>query len=265
MATVVIQLGHCYRSTGATGTNGVDGDPNEQEFTHLAGHAAAVRLGDAGHDARIILADDPTYTYGGDAFAAIHCDGSENLSARGASAGYRTAEGQALAAAWKRAYAAEGWSGFRPDNYTAALAGYYGTRNAVNRGNRYAFIAECGFLTSPVDEALLSPPQGPDRFARALTAAVVELFGGQLPAPPAPVLEDDDMPFLLQHPNGTGFLITNSDAVLLDTFEGYEKFGSPIRPTAAKADQIIESARATGLRLEALTADMAAIRAKLGA
>lgn len=185
MAHVVVQVGHYPRKSGATGTGGLDGDPTEQEFNLAAALACDRHLTAAGHSTRVIWADVPTGEYEGDAFVAIHCDGSTSSSARGASVGYRTNEGELLAAAWKRAYAAEGWSGFRPDNYTAALAGYYGTRHAVGQGNRFAFVAEAGFLTSPQDEARLSLPAGPERFARALTAAVVEIFGGHI--------QEDDM------------------------------------------------------------------------
>jgi hypothetical protein len=190
MPLVVIQLGHCYRRTGATGTNGVDGDPNEQEFATAAGNRAAALLRVAGHQARVILADDPASSYRGDAFVAIHCDGSTSSSARGASVGYRNNSGKALAQAWKRAYADRGWSGFRPDNYTPALAGHYGVRRAVEQGNASAFLAEAGFLTSPVDERLLSGASGSERFARALTDAVVAVFGGRAPTPSP---EEDDM------------------------------------------------------------------------
>lgn len=182
MALVIVQLGHCYRTRGATGTGGVDADPTEQEFAAAAGRAALKRLAEAGHRCRLILADAPDSDYaGGDVFVAVHCDGSIHDSARGASVGYRNELGQQAAGLWKAAYHAAGWSGgWRPDNYTAALAGYYGTRTAVEEGTRRAFIVECGFLTSPADERLLWP-DGPDRFAVALTAATVDLFGGTPP------------------------------------------------------------------------------------
>lgn len=173
MAVVVVQLGHCYRRSGATGTAG------EQEFATAAGNACRLRLAQAGHTPKIILADDPLDAYRGDAFVAIHCDGSTSASAHGASVGYRNTPGRELAAGWKRHYAAAGWVGFRPDNYTAALAGYYGVRRAVSVGNTRAFIAEAGFLTNPGDRAKLTAVDGPDRFARALTAVVVDTFGGR--------------------------------------------------------------------------------------
>lgn len=165
MPTLIIQMGHCYRRSGATGTDG------EQTYATLVGDAARRLLnGRGGWMVRLTLADVDDYR--ADAFAAIHCDGSDFSSARGASAGYQTAEGQAFAHAWKRAYAARGWPTFRPDNYTASLAGYYGVRRAVSAGTRRAFIAECGFLTSPTDRALLTAPGGPERVALAIGDAL---------------------------------------------------------------------------------------------
>lgn len=166
MPTLVVQMGHCYRKSGATGTAG------EQDYATLVAREC-VRLlsGLNGWIVNTTLADENDYS--GAAFAAIHCDGSTSSSARGASVGYRTPEGQALGQAFKRAYHTLGWSGgFRPDNYTAALAGYYGVRNAVNAGNRRAFIIECGFMTSPEDRALLVGKGGPGRVAMALGIAL---------------------------------------------------------------------------------------------
>lgn len=201
MARVLLQMGHCFRRTGATGTGGIDADPTEQEFAQAACYAAAAMLRTAGHAPVVIDADEPDSSYRGfDAFFAVHCDGSTSATARGASVGYRTAEGAHLAAAFKQAYYDAGWRGFRPDNYTAALAGYYGVREAVEQGCRHATIVEAGFLTSPQDEALLTPPDGTDRCARAITNAVVALWGG---ARPAPTGRSSDMLTVTTHPDGT--------------------------------------------------------------
>lgn len=200
MALIVVQMGHCYRTSGATGTAGVDADPTEQEFASVTAQACVAELADAGHYGQAILADSPDHLYAGDAFVAIHCDGSTSRTARGASVGYRTSQGQEFAAKWKQRYHEGGWTGFRPDNYTAALAGYYGTREAVAQGNRRAFIAEAGFLTSPADEALLWP-DGPARFARALRLAVVDIFGG-IPVAQPPTMEDEDMRTIVELEDG---------------------------------------------------------------
>lgn len=182
MALIVVQAGHYHRTSGSTGTGGLDGDPTEQEFTWPAANACARLIRGAGHTCRVIHADVSDSSYVGDGFVAIHCDGSTSRDARGASVGYQTSEGKAFADRWKAAYAAEGWAGgWRPDNYTDALAGYYGVDNAIDEGNRRAFILEAGFLTNPANEAALSLPHGPERVARAVARAVVETFGGTPP------------------------------------------------------------------------------------
>jgi hypothetical protein len=168
MPVLVVQKGHCYRTTGATGTSG-----EQQYATSVANACVNLLHGRNGWTVRAILADAGSSAYDGDAFVAIHCDGSTSASARGASVGYRNAAGQSFGQAWKRAYAARGWTGgFRPDNYTEDLHYYYGTGNAVSAGNPRAFIAECGFLTNAQDRALLTGPGGPTRVALAIGDAL---------------------------------------------------------------------------------------------
>lgn len=170
---LVVQMGHCFRTSGATGT------PGEQAFVKAVADVCAEELGKPGPPGRglwhlrVINADEPLEKYAGDAFVAFHCDGSTNQNARGASVGYRNAAGQTLAQAWKHAYGQHGWSGgFRDDNYTENLKKYYGTRKAVEAGNQRAFIAECGFLTNRDDKALLTGPGGVSRVVRALFDAL---------------------------------------------------------------------------------------------
>lgn len=213
MSVLVLQRGHCYRTTGATGTTG------EQAFATAVANAAMVYIhGLAGWVVRSILADAPSSSYQGDAFVAVHCDGSIHASARGASAGYTTPEGQAFAQAWKAFYRARGWiGGFRPDNYTSALQGYYGTRLARGQGNRVAFILEAGFLTSPADRDLLH-----DRGAERVALALADALGIRQPVADQPAPDqfgDLDMVRLVhgsnrdiipnsasaQHPNGVAY------------------------------------------------------------
>lgn len=202
MALIVIQAGHYPRKTGATGTGGLDGDPTEQEFNIAAAQACATEIAKIGHQARVIWADVPNDHYRGAGFVAIHCDGSLNRTARGASVGYRNNAGHDFAQAWKQAYYNEGWRGFRPDNYTLALSGYYGTRRALEAGNPRAFIAEAGFLTNPQDEAMLSLPGGPLRFARSIAKAVQAVFGVVNTGPSvAELIQEEDEMFLYSAPN----------------------------------------------------------------
>jgi hypothetical protein len=168
MPVLVVQRGHCYRTSGATGTAG------EQPYAASVANACVNLLhGRGGWTVRAILADESISRYAGDAFVAIHCDGSTSSTARGASVGYRNRAGQLFGQAWKRAYAARGWTGgFRPDNYTAALQGYYGTGNAIAQGNERAFIAECGFMTNPQDRQLMTMEGGAARVALAIGDAL---------------------------------------------------------------------------------------------
>jgi hypothetical protein len=175
MPTLVVQRGHCNRKTGKTGTAG------EQAYvTRVADACHSLLNGRDGWVVKRTLAD--VNDYSGSAFVAVHCDGSTSSSARGASVGYRTPEGQTFGQAWKLAYARRGWPVFRPDNYTDALAGYYGTVNAIKAGNRRAIVVECGFRTSPEDRALLDGQGGPERVALAIGDALGITAG-----------EDDDM------------------------------------------------------------------------
>jgi peptidoglycan hydrolase-like protein with peptidoglycan-binding domain len=183
VSLLVLQRGHYPRKTGSTGTSGLDADPTEQEFAVKAVRTIAAAAQDAGWQVRTINADVPLNNYGGDAFVAVHCDGSVHRTAKGASVGYRTTQGASFGAAFKAAYYAAGWRGFRPDNYTAALAGYYGTGKAVAMGNRRAIIVESGFLTNPTDEGVLQARGHQllaDAVVRALTGVAVP------PRPPVP-------------------------------------------------------------------------------
>lgn len=183
MPRLVIQQGHCYRTTGATGTGG------EQQFaTSVASRCVDLLDGVRGWDVVPVLADAPQSAYRGEAFVAVHADGSVSPGAHGASVGYQTPEGQAVAHAWLTHYHRLGWSGFRPDNYTSALAGYYGVRNSVSAGNRSAFILEAGFLTNPIDRAQLQSPAGVTRVATAIGYAL-----GILTNSPDPDTEDNEM------------------------------------------------------------------------
>lgn len=179
---VWIQRGHCFRTSGSTGTTG------EQDYVDAVADRAARLLVDRGHRVHVALAD--TYPVGDwDLFIALHCDGSTSPTASGASVGYRTDAGQRVARLWKARFAARGWPyGFRDDNYTPALAGYYGTGWARAEGIDRAFILEHGFLTNPDrDRAWLRSDEGREAAALAL-ADVVAIEADDEP------IEEDDMP-----------------------------------------------------------------------
>lgn len=178
---IVVQRGHVPRTRGATGA------PGEQAFAVEAADRVRHHVTRLGHRARIIDADPSARSYRGDVFVALHYDSSSSPSASGASVGYQSLEGRELAHAWKRHYAANGWHrGFRGDNYTRALAGYYGVRQALEQGNQRAMIVEAGFHTNAGDRALLVSPGGPERVALAVAAAIVDVVGATCPPAPAP-------------------------------------------------------------------------------
>lgn len=197
---LVVQLGHCYRTRGATGTAG------EQEFATAVGKACIALIhGRGGWHVRLILADDHDRDHlHADAFVAIHADGSTNPNARGASVGYQTNAGRAFGHAWKRCYQARKWTGgFRGDNYTDALAQYYGVREAVEAGTAAAIIIEAGFLTNPGDRAILRAADGPARVALAIRDALgipdhADNSQGGGAAPPAVRKRKDESMFFVR-------------------------------------------------------------------
>ena len=100
-----------------------------------------------GHRVYVLTADEPVPKT--DVFIAFHQDGSNSSAAHGASVGYQTSLSRAYATTWKALYQAAGWpGGFRPDNYTPGLRGYYGFRKAQSR---VEVIFEHGFATNHSD------------------------------------------------------------------------------------------------------------------
>lgn len=163
MKTLVIQLGH----QGRPPNPGSRGAPGEQEFTALIGQRAGM-LNRDGWQVRTVIADPPRELYRGDAFFAVHADGSLDPNVRGASIGYQNREGQILAQAWNWNYVQEGYPGelWKPNNYTDDLHYYYGVREAIAAGNIRACIIECGTITNAVDKALMMGH--PERVLRAI-------------------------------------------------------------------------------------------------
>ena len=201
MAKIAIQKGHCFRKTGATGTNG------EQEFNNKLGNLIAARLKLRGHTPRIFLADaDPPAGF--DAAIALHADGSVSPQARGASIGYPDAarygqtahdRGRALGKAWKQAYQAHGWpGGFRADNYTTGLSKYYGHRRALDAGIPRSLVVEHGFMTNAKDRAWMLDHL--ERIAQSHVDAVETVLGhqtesGATPTPGEYVVQKGDTLF----------------------------------------------------------------------
>lgn len=176
---IVVQMGHCFRKTGATGTT------REQEFASKVGPKLRDALVARGHKVTLIGADEPVPR--SNAFIALHTDGSSNPKRRGGSVGYPDAKSGILARAWKRAHQRNGYSaGFHPDNYTAALGGYYGFRKAVAE---YEFLAEHGFTTNPEDQKWLF--DNIDSCVMAHVEAIGEVIGH--PRPLAQQIKENGM------------------------------------------------------------------------
>lgn len=147
MARILVQRGHCFRRSGATGTH------REQEFTSAIGTELVARLRELGHDVSLLNADDDLPKRG-DAFVALHCDGSSNRARRGASVGYPDRRGGQLAAVWKEEHARAGFpGGFLADNYTTGLSNYYGYRRTACT---FEFLAEHGTTTNAADETWIA-------------------------------------------------------------------------------------------------------------
>jgi hypothetical protein len=186
VTTVVLQRGHVPRTTGAVGA------PGEQAYARGVATRTVPLLQALGVTVRIIDADEPDARYRGDLFFALHYDGGPP-AARGASVGWRTPEGRALAALWKAAYrkhAGNRVGPFRADNYTAALAGYYGHGAAVRVGNRPAVILEGGFGSHTAEGPWLRSDAGMTACALAIRDAVADHLGRAIPAatPPEDVM-----------------------------------------------------------------------------
>lgn len=172
MSLVVLQRGHCFRHSGATGT------AHEQDWNVAACDAAAAALNAVGHTTRIIDADVKLSEYKGDFFIAIHGDGNEDKTVRGASVGWRLTADKTMAQIWKQEYANAGWpSGFHADNNTKDLHLYYGTGNAHDQGTPRAICVEGGFLTNADDRAILLSDQGPKMMATAIVNTIQQLEG----------------------------------------------------------------------------------------
>lgn len=210
--TLVVQMGHVPRTTGATGTSG--GGVTEQQYARLVASACQRHLHGRGDwSVRVIDADVPTASYRGDAFVAIHCDGG-GASAHGAAVGHQSEPGRAAAQRFKTAYVARGWDrGLLADNHTANLHFYYGVADAIDVKNATAWIVECGFLTNAEDRARLTEPGGPDRVALAIGDAL-GIPTASTPTPVEPEEEDPMIAFITcLSPNQSAALLSGGQVV----------------------------------------------------
>lgn len=219
---VIVQMGHCFRKTGSTGTSGHRG--TEQEFVSIVGPKMVEWLTFAGLTARTVLADEAIPS--SKVFIALHQDGSTNASARGASIGYppSNGDGRDLGQLWKAMYQQAGWpSGFRPDNYTSALSGYYGFRKT---NADVKLLIEHGFATNVADENWMWDhiPQ----IARVNADAVVRFL-----QPLTPQEEDEDMVTLIDSTTGDGWVANGTKARPLTNVGAWmASWDGPVRRSA---------------------------------
>jgi hypothetical protein len=207
MATIVIQMGHVARTSGATGTMW-----EQQAVREIAGRLDPA-LRDRGHTVRVIGADDAVPA--SDVFVALHCDGSNDINRRGASVGYPDADGERLAKAWKRAHQRAGYSGgFHADNYTENLRRYYGFRKSRAR---FRFLAEHATTTCPADLGWLRANL--DAVAGAHVAAIGEVCGHPVDTAARAHLAVDPTTAAVDvtaHPDGAIWTFTGDGRVLCE-------------------------------------------------
>ena len=188
VATVAIQRGHCFRRTGSTGTSGrlPDGRrKTEQEYADALAQQTAREMRRAGHTVHVLTADEAVPRC--DVFLAFHQDGSSNSSAGGASIGYPPGNERSAryGSIWKSLYQASHWDrGFRPDNYTSALRGYYGYRRT---SAPVKVLMEHGFATNPSEQQLMWTHI---HEAARVHAAALQTYLGQ---PAGAIVTGDDM------------------------------------------------------------------------
>jgi hypothetical protein len=172
MATITVQMGHCFR-VPIPGKSVRTGGRGEQKFAKEVADRLGPLLEQRGHTVRVITADERVKGKA-DVFVALHTDGTSDTGVRGASTGFPDAEGQRLAAAWKRAHQRAGYAGgFLSDNRTANLRKYYGFRD--HDQHRFRFLAEHGMHSNDDDFEFLHSNFG--ACADAHVAAVSEILG----------------------------------------------------------------------------------------
>lgn len=199
MTVVAVQRGHCFRKSGSTGTY------REQEMVSQIGSLIKTGLEMAGLECHLLLADPPGRIYPeADMFLALHCDGSVNSAARGASFFYPTWSGVEhyfdipetlrYADLWKDYHqdpqgAAYG-GGIRSDNYVSEVGRtFYAWRAdrvqsglGVKPGTSVVCLCEHYFATNAIDDKWAWDNQVHD-IADAHLSSIIDLFGKPVPEP----------------------------------------------------------------------------------
>ena len=181
--SITIQRGHCFRKSGSTGT------VREQEFTNALGTSLTNKLQGLGWEVHLVNADPPGRQYPKTKyFLALHCDGSTNASAHGASYFYPPRD-QNVTPAWGQAWQAAHqqiagyrW-GFRRPNYVSSVStGFYAWRDSrVQSGQgtpaEVCMLCEHYFATNGDEAAWAWSPGTIDKMADAHVAALLAVAG----------------------------------------------------------------------------------------
>jgi N-acetylmuramoyl-L-alanine amidase len=157
--TVVIQLGHVGRETGATGA------PGEKEYILEVSPFIENALKSLGYQVTVVHASFGKVTC--DAFLALHCDGSNDPNAGGFSVGYPEGGNMEFALQLAAAYRFQVPFKFRGFNITKNMSQYYGYK-LVNSPAKA--LLEMGFITNPQEAAWLRSHK------KAVAAAVRDGF-----------------------------------------------------------------------------------------
>lgn len=204
-AQFLIQAGHegGFRNSG-TGKTASAGTAGEQELTPIVANDAAARLKAAGYT---VIRENAYYNkkYNVDLAVAVHFDGSGTPCASGASVGYPAGvpagSNKPAVDTWKSIYTEYFPFKWMPDNFTAALRGYYGY--AWTSTNIAEFLIEFGELTCPEQKAWLVKNTKNGMLGWILAYALERIYCAkngltpkiakpvfEVPAPPAPPTAD---------------------------------------------------------------------------
>lgn len=151
---VVLQPGHFWRTSGATGSQGAH--VAERSLAAFLVQRISTALKDGGYDVLVIPADGYPRPIDTQIFLAIHADGSETPCNSAPSMGYDDpsdtlgvhAVGFALATALGYSY-----DEFMDDGFTKALREYYAFPHM--RTTKFEGVLEVGELSCPEEEELL--------------------------------------------------------------------------------------------------------------
>jgi len=210
VATIALQIGHAYRTKGATGTY------REQEGNSGIVHLLAEMLSIAGHQVEILHADPPGRVYPeADCFIAFHFDGSLDPRATSASAFYPSWWGSErvfdrqlttqFIDQWKVNHQNHAGypNGFRQNNYVGWVGeSFYAWRPdrvlgglGVKPGTKVVVLVEQMFATNPVDDLWFWGNDAMASVAEAHAITINEIFGGEM-APLPPIREEDPVRFI---------------------------------------------------------------------